>query len=133
MSELVIDAKVENLEQVNDFIAENLMGFPMKLLMQIDLVVEEVFVNIANYAYKEKTGKAKVTCELDSENSLLTLVFEDKGVPFDPLSKEDPDVTATAEEREIGGLGIFLTKKLMDEVRYENKDGKNILTLIKKL
>ena len=133
MSELVIDAKVENLEQVNDFIAENLMGFPMKLLMQIDLVVEEVFVNIANYAYKEETGKAKVICELDSENNLLTLVFEDKGVPFDPLSKEDPDVTATAEEREIGGLGIFLTKKLMDEVRYENKDGKNILTLIKKL
>ncbi|MBO5560161.1 MAG: ATP-binding protein, partial [Firmicutes bacterium] len=116
MSELVVDAKTENLEQVNDFIADNLMGCPMKLLMQIDLVVEEVFVNIANYAYKDKVGKAKVMCELDKENNLLTIVFEDKGVPFDPLSKEDPDITAGADEREIGGLGIFLTKKLMDEV-----------------
>ncbi len=133
MSELVVDAKTENLEQVNDFIADNLMGCPMKLLMQIDLVVEEVFVNIANYAYKDKVGKAKVMCELDKENNLLTIVFEDKGVPFDPLSKEDPDITAGADEREIGGLGIFLTKKLMDEVLYENKDGKNILKLIKKL
>ena len=133
MSELVVDAKTENLEQVNDFIADNLMGCPMKLLMQIDLVVEEVFVNIANYAYKDKVGKAKVMCELDKENNLLTIVFEDKGVPFDPLSKEDPDITAGADEREIGGLGIFLTKKLMDEVLYENKDGKNILKLIKYL
>lgn len=133
MSKLEIDAKTENLDQVNDFIADNLMGCPMKLLMQIDLVVEEVFVNIAHYAYKDAVGKAFITCKLDKENDLLTLIFEDEGVQFDPLAKDDPDITASAEEREIGGLGIFLTKKLMDDVSYERKDGKNILTLVKKL
>ncbi len=133
MSKLEIDAKVENLDRVNDFFADNLMGCPMKLLMQIDLVVEEVFVNIAHYAYKDTVGKAWITCELDKENNILTLVFEDEGMQFDPLAKEDPDITASAEEREIGGLGIFLTKKLMDDVSYEYRDGKNILTLAKKL
>ena len=133
MSEIIVDAKTENLETINDFIADNLMGCPMKLLMQIDLVVEEVFVNIANYAYKDKNGKAKISCDLNPETNLLTIVFEDDGIPFDPLAKDDPDITASAEEREIGGLGIFLTKKLMDEVNYENKNGKNILTLVKKI
>ncbi|MBQ8942272.1 MAG: ATP-binding protein [Firmicutes bacterium] len=133
MSKLEIDAKVENLDRVNDFFADNLMGCPMKLLMQIDLVVEEIFVNIAHYAYKDAVGKAWITCELDKENNILTLVFEDEGMQFDPLAKEDPDITASAEEREIGGLGIFLTKKLMDDVSYEYRDGKNILTLAKKL
>ncbi len=133
MSKLEIDAKTENLDRVNDFIADNLMGCPMKLLMQIDLVVEEVFVNIAHYAYKDAVGKAWITCGLDKENNLLTIIFEDEGVQFDPLAKDDPDITASAEEREIGGLGIFLTKKLMDDVSYERKDGKNILTLVKKL
>ena len=133
MSKLEIDAKTENLDKVNDFIADNLMGCPMKLLMQIDLVVEEVFVNIAHYAYKDAVGKAWITCGLDKENNLLTIIFEDEGVQFDPLAKDDPDITASAEEREIGGLGIFLTKKLMDDVSYERKDGKNILTLVKKL
>ena len=133
MSKLEIDAKTENLDRVNDFIADNLMGCPMKLLMQIDLVVEEVFVNIAHYAYKDAVGKAWITCGLDKENNLLTIIFEDEGVQFDPLAKDDPDITASAEEREIGGLGIFLTKKLMDDVSYERKDGKNKLTLVKKL
>ena len=133
MSAIEIDAKVENLEQLNDFIADKLMGCPMKLLMQIDLVVEEIFVNIASYAYKDGGGKARVSCDLDKEKNLLTLVFEDEGVPFDPLAKEDPDITASAEEREIGGLGILLTKKLMDDVSYKNEGGKNILTLVKKL
>ena len=105
----------------------------MKLLMQTQLAVEEIFVNIAHYAYKDKTGEVNVLCELDKEKNLFTIIFEDTGIPFDPLKREDPDVTATAEERNIGGLGIFLTKKLMDEVSYENKDGKNILTLMKKL
>ena len=133
MSWFEVDAKVENLEKVNDYIADKLMGCPMKLLMQIDLVVEEIFVNIANYAYKDGEGKVRISCEVDEEKKLFTAVFEDDGVPFDPLAKEDPDITASADEREIGGLGIFLTKKLMDEVSYENKDGVNKLTIIKKL
>ena len=133
MNQLKTEAKTENLELINDFLAENLIGCPMKLLMQTQLAVEEKFVNIAHYAYKDKTGEVNVLCELDKEKNLFTIIFEDTGIPFDPLKREDPDVTATAEERNIGGLGIFLTKKLMDEVSYENKDGKNILTLMKKL
>lgn len=133
MNQLNIAAKTENLEIVNDFLAENLIGCPMKLLMQTQLAVEEIFVNISHYAYKDKTGEVNVLCELDKEKNLFTIIFEDTGIPFDPLKRDDPDVTATAEERNIGGLGIFLTKKLMDEVHYENKDGKNILTLIKKI
>ena len=133
MNQLKIAAKTENLEIVNDFLAEKLIGCPMKLLMQTQLAVEEIFVNISHYAYKDKTGEVNVLCELDKEKNLFTIIFEDNGIPFDPLKREVPDVTATAEERNIGGLGIFLTKKLMDEVSYENKDGKNILTLMKKL
>lgn len=133
MSKLVIDARPQNLEQVNDFIADNLMGCSMKLLLQIDLVVEEIFVNIANYAYGDAEGKVTIECEVDSEKKMLKLVFEDEGEPFDPLAKDDPDISASAEDREIGGLGIYLSKKLMDDARYENKDGKNILTLLKKL
>ncbi|MBQ6554597.1 MAG: ATP-binding protein [Firmicutes bacterium] len=133
MNQLKTEAKTENLEIINDFLAENLIGCPMKLLMQTQLAVEEIFVNIAHYAYKDKTGDVNVLCELDKEKNLFTIIFEDTGIPFDPLKRDDPDVTATAEERDIGGLGIFLTKKLMDEVSYENKDGKNILTLIKKI
>ncbi len=133
MNTLETEAKIENLDTVNDFIADNLMGCPMKLLMQIDLVVEEIFVNIANYAYGDKNGKVWISCELDSETNMLTIVFEDKGIPFDPLSKDDPDITAPIEERPIGGLGIFITKKLMDEATYKNEKGKNILKLVKKL
>ena len=133
MNQLKTEAKTENLEIINDFLAENLIGCPMKLLMQTQLAVEEIFVNIAHYAYKDKTGDVNVLCELDKEKNLFTIIFEDTGIPFDPLKRDDPDVTATAEERDIGGLGIFLTKKLMDEVHYENKDGKNILMLIKKI
>ena len=133
MNQLKTEAKTENLDIVNDFLEENLIGCPIKLLMQTQLAVEEIFVNIAHYAYKDKTGEVCVSCELDKEKNLFTIIFEDTGIPFDPLKREDPDVTASAEERDIGGLGIFLTKKLMDEVSYENKDGKNILTLMKKL
>ena len=133
MNQLKIAAKTENLEIVNDFLAEKLIGCPMKLLMQTQLAVEEIFVNISHYAYKDKTGEVNVLCELDKEKNLFTIIFEDTGIPFNPLKRDDPDVTATAEERNIGGLSIFLTKKLMDEVHYENKDGKNILTLIKKI
>ena len=133
MNQLKTEAKTENLENVNNFLTENLIGCPMKVLMQTELAVEEIFVNIEHYAYKDETGEVWVSCELDKEKNLFTIIFEDTGIPFDPLKRDDPDVTASAEERDIGGLGIFLTKKLMDEVRYENRDGKNILTLIKKL
>ncbi|MBR1736867.1 MAG: ATP-binding protein [Firmicutes bacterium] len=134
MSRLEVDAKIENLDRVNEFISDNIIDCPVKDAMQIELVVEEIFVNIAHYAYEGKgDGKAWVNCEFDEDKRLLEIIFEDKGIPFNPLEKEDPDVTASAEEREIGGLGIFLTKKLMDEVKYEYKDDCNILTVVKKL
>ena len=117
------------------FVDEHLeeAGCPMKAQMQIDLAVEEIFINIANYAYRPNKGNATIRVEV-SENPLqVALTFVDRGVPYDPLARQDPDITLPAEQREIGGLGIFLVKQTMDDVTYEYKDGQNILTLKKSL
>ena len=133
MKELDILAKTENLDAVTDFVNEQLeaAGCPMKILMQIDLAVEEIFVNIANYAYSPEEGPATVRVQTDSEKSTVDITFIDHGVPYDPLAKQDPDVTLSAEQRAIGGLGIFMVKKSMDDVTYEYRDGHNILTIKK--
>lgn len=133
MKELDIVAKTENLDAVTDFVNEQLeaAGCPMKILMQIDLAVEEIFVNIANYAYSPHEGPATVRVQTDSEKSTVDITFIDHGVPYDPLAKQDPDVTLSAEQRAIGGLGIFMVKKSMDDVTYEYRDGHNILTIKK--
>ena len=133
--ELEVEAAVENLSQVAEFVDGHLeeAGCPLKAQMQIDIAVEEIFVNIAHYAYNPEVGKATVRVEVTEEPVTVTITFVDQGIPYDPLAKEDPDVTLSAEEREIGGLGIFMTKKTMDDVSYEYKDGQNILTLKKKL
>lgn len=133
MKELDIVAKTENLDAVTDFVNEQLeaAGCPMKILMQIDLAVEEIFVNIANYAYSPQEGPATVRVQTDSEKSTVDITFIDHGVPYDPLAKQDPDVTLSAEQRAIGGLGIFMVKKSMDDVTYEYRDGHNILTIKK--
>ena len=133
--ELVVEALPENLPQVQSFVRELLekASCPMKTLMQIDVIVEEVFVNIAHYAYGTERGKAVVRAEISGKPPVVTITFTDRGVPYDPLAREDPDVTLPAEQRQIGGLGIYMTKKMMDEVRYEYRDGRNILTLKKKL
>ena len=132
---LELDARIENLDQVMGFIdgilEEN--DCPMKEMMQIDVAVEEIFVNIAHYAYSPEVGKAVVTAAFDSDNAIISVSFEDKGTPFNPLEKDDPDVSLSAEDRQIGGLGIFMVKKSMDDVLYERKDGKNILTLVKRI
>jgi len=101
--------------------------------MQLEIAVEELFVNIAHYAYNPEVGSATVRVEMQQDpiSAIITLI--DRGVPYDPLAKEDPDVTLSADEREIGGLGIYMVKKSMDAVTYEYKDGQNILTLKKKL
>ena len=101
--------------------------------MQIGLAVEEVFVNIAQYAYGNGSGKAKVRVEVDREPIAVKITFIDHGMPYDPLAHKDPDITLSAEDREVGGLGIFLTKKSMDDVNYEYRNGQNILTLKKNL
>lgn len=130
-----MDAAIENLPEVLSFIELQLeeMDCPLKAQMRIAVAAEEVFVNIASYAYAPGSGQATVGVELEEGANQVRLTFVDSGMPFDPLQKEDPDVSLPAEERQIGGLGIFMTKKTMDDVRYEYKDGKNNLTLIKKL
>lgn len=133
MAELNLEAKVENLDQVLGFVDEEMekYGCPMKVMMQVDIAVEEIFVNIARYAYHPEIGQATVKVDVKEEPLSVTIIFMDGGVPYDPLKKEDPDVTLSAEERQIGGLGIFMVKKSMDHVSYEYRDGKNILTIKK--
>ena len=134
-SELLIEAAADKLPEVSAFVEEKLedMGCPMKTQMQIGVAVEEIFINIASYAYAPETGTASVRVELCPDPRRVTITFTDQGIPYDPIAKEDPDVTLSAEERQIGGLGIFMTKKIMDEMRYEYRDGSNILTLVKNL
>ena len=135
MKELDIEALVDNLDKVMEFVDAELedANCPMKIQMQIDLAVEEIFVNIANYAYDPETGPATVRVEVDPDGSAVRITFIDHGVPYDPLAKSDSDITQAADERQIGGLGIFLVKKTMDDIRYEYVNGSNILTLKKNL
>ena len=132
--ELDIEATVENLAAVTAFVDERLekVGCPMKAQMQIDVAVEEIFINIAKYAYHPETGRATVRVEVGDDPVQVRITFLDHGKPYDPLAKDDPDVTLAAEDRPIGGLGIFMVKQSMDDVKYEYKDGTNILTLTKK-
>lgn len=130
---LTTDADKSKLPEVNLFIDSFLerAGCSMKAQMQIDLTVEEIFVNIASYSYGGGEGKASVGISLDGDE--VTIVFVDSGIPYDPLKKPDPDTTLSAAKRQIGGLGIFLVKKTMDSVEYEYIDGKNVLTIKKKI
>lgn len=133
--ELEIEAVQENLEEVLAFLGERLEAADCtpKARMQLEVAVEEIFVNIASYAYQPETGKAKVRVEVSGDPVGVMITFVDHGVPYDPLAKEDPDVSLSADEREIGGLGIFMTKQLMDDVVYEYKDGQNILRIKKSI
>ena len=130
--ELILPARVENLEQFQAFVAERIgEDCSPKAQMQLDLAVEEIFINIASYAYAPGEGDAALRVEAAPD--AVTLTFRDRGIPYDPLEKEDPDVNVLAGDRQIGGLGIFLTKQIMDEAHYEYRDGQNVLTLKKYL
>ena len=133
MKEMTLEATVANLDAVIDFVSEELIGLgcPAKTLMQIQLAVEEVYVNIANYAYAPGQGPATILMEVSDEERKISFTFIDRGFPYNPLEKEDADVTLPAEQRKIGGLGIYLVKQSMDELNYEYKDGKNIFTISK--
>ena len=135
MNELTLEAKTENLDKVLSFVDGHLeeQECPMKTQMQIDIAVEELFVNIAHYAYNPEVGPVTIRVEVQKEPLAVTITFIDHGVPYDPLAKEDPDITLSAEERQIGGLGIFMVKKSMDDIAYEYKDGQNILYIKKKI
>ena len=135
MKELTLAATVENIDVVTDFVNEQLEALecPMKAQMQIDIAIDEIFSNIAHYAYDPKVGEATVRVEVAEEPLSVIITFIDGGVPYDPLSAGDPDVTLSAEERTIGGLGIFMVKKSMDEITYHYEGGKNILSIRKKI
>ena len=135
MKELTLPATIENIETVIDFVNGQLeeIKCPLKARMQIDIAIDELFGNIAHYAYNPETGPATVRVEVTEEPIAVVITFIDRGVPYDPLKKEDPDITLSAEERAIGGLGIFMVKKTMDEISYEYKDGKNILRIKKNM
>ena len=129
--ELEVEAVDENLDKVNEFVEESLkaIGCKQRLINQMLLATEEVFVNIAHYAYKPKTGMA--TIKVLEHNKMVKLVFIDSGKAYNPLDKKDPDITLSADDREIGGLGVFMTKKIADGAFYRRKEGKNILILEK--
>ena len=135
MTELTIAATVENIEAVTDFVNEQLeaLDCPMKAQMQIDIAIDELFGNIAHYAYNPEIGQATVRVEVIEDPLAVTITFIDNGVPYDPLAKEDPDTTLSIEDREIGGLGIYMVKKSMDDIAYEYKNGQNILIIKKNL
>ena len=133
--ELTIEATVENLPQVMAFLEQQLeeADCPLKAQMQLTVAAEEIFVNIAHYAYAPGTGEATVRLEITDDPAAASVTFMDGGIPFNPLAKPDPDVSLSAEERGIGGLGIYMVKKSMDDVRYAYRDGQNVLTLVKGL
>ena len=134
-TEITVDAIAENNDKVIDFINGILAEAECskKAIVQLDVAVEEIFVNIAHYAYAPGSGKARIIVEVLKDSSAVRITFIDSGKPYDPLAKQDPDITLSSEERKIGGLGIYIVKKSMDEVTYEYKDGCNNLSIFKKI
>ncbi len=133
MKELNLTASDDTLYTVLDEVREMLVtaGATEDQIIPITIAVEEVYVNIAHYAYGGKPGEAIVGMEIEQEPRAIKLVFKDRGIPYNPLEKEDPDITLSAEERGIGGLGIFMVKNTMDKVEYEYSGGQNILSMEK--
>lgn len=133
MKTLTIQADIKNLGKVLSFIEESLenTGCSIKTGMQISIAVEELFVNIAHYAYVPDTGEVTISIEIHDDPGMAEITFTDRGIPYDPLEKDDPDISLSAEKRKIGGLGIYMVKKSMDLMKYEYTDGCNIVTICK--
>ncbi|MBQ6395637.1 MAG: SpoIIE family protein phosphatase [Atopobiaceae bacterium] len=133
--ELTIEATVDNIDEVTEFVNSELEAYdcPHKALIQIDIAIDELFGNIANYAYDPDTGPATVRVEVEEDPLSVIITFIDNGKPYDPLAAEEPDITLSADDRPIGGLGIFLVRKTMDDVSYEYKNGQNILRIRKNM
>ncbi len=134
MKERTVDARTESLPEILSFVGAELeaMDCPEGTRKQLFIVIDEVFANIAGYAYAGGEGSVTVRLEAEAEPRAAALTFLDSGVPFDPLTKEAPDTSLKARERKIGGLGIFMVRKLTDEVSYAYADGKNTLTIKKR-
>jgi anti-sigma regulatory factor (Ser/Thr protein kinase) len=126
---LKLTARVENLRRVMESVSNcaRVQDFDQKKIQKIELAVEEALVNIFNYAYPAGPGEVEVNCRADHDHFLIEII--DSGIPFDMTSLPDPDLTANVDDREIGGLGIYLIKKMVDEVRYDRESGRNILSL----
>lgn len=133
MKELTVDAVMDSIPAVTEFVDEQLEQYhcPMKAQAQIDIAIDELFSNIVHYAYHPEVGPATVRVEVLEKPLSVVITFIDQGVPYDPLSKTDPDVTLPADDREPGGLGIYIVKKNMSDITYEYKNGKNILRIRK--
>lgn len=135
MAELTVEAKVGNIERVTEFVNDELavIACPARIRVQIDVAIDELFSNIAQYAYGPQGGPATVRVEVLEEPPAVVVTFVDHGVPFDPLARRDPDMTLPLDQRGVGGLGIFMVKRTMDDVQYEYRDGSNILRILKHL
>ena len=135
MKQMTLPARRRNIPLIIDFVNRELesLGCSRKTEAQIDIAIDELYSNIANYGYEEDDGEVTVTLDTDTVPRTVTISFTDEGKPFNPLERADPDVTLSAKERKIGGLGIYMVKKSMDDVSYEYKAGKNILTIRKTL
>ena len=133
MKSITVEAKIENVDKVTEFVNEVLEDkeCPLKVQMQLDVAIDEIFGNIAYYAYGKGSGNATIQIEIEKNLPGIVLTFIDQGMPYNPLENKEPDITLDIEEREIGGLGIFLVKKTMDALSYEYVDGQNVLTLKK--
>ena len=134
MQKLKVAATKESLEVVTAFLDQvlDMSDCPLKTRLQIDLALEEMYINIANYAYAPGTGDMELQAGFNDEGNEVILILKDQGIPYDPLAKADPDVSLPADKRKIGGLGIFLVKKTMDSMSYVRQDGYNIVTMTKR-
>ena len=132
---ITLPATVENIAKITAFVEGRMeeKDCPLKQIMQVSMAVDEVMANVAMYAYAPGTGDVTVAVDFDDGSRTVSITFIDRGVAFDPLAKEDPDVTLPAEQRKIGGLGIFLVKKTMDDVAYRREGDKNVLCIKKKV
>ena len=135
MKKMKIEARREQLEQVLMFLEEELdtIEHTTKSKIQLFIAVEELFINIASYAYYPSEGDAEIIIDIDRDSKTVYVTFIDSGKPYNPLEREDPDVTLSAKERRIGGLGVFMVKKSMDYMNYEYEGGHNILKIGKKM
>lgn len=134
MKELTLQAVIENMPQLMLWLDSQLeaMDCPARAQVQLDIAADELFSNIANYAYEGSVGDVTVCLE-KLDPPAIRLTFVDQGKPYDPLQTEDPNTTLSAEQRQPGGLGIYMVKKSMDAMTYQYQDRKNILTILKKL
>ena len=135
MPEVTVEAVKGSIPEVTEFVDAELerIGCPMKANMQIDICIDEIFANIANYAYGSRTGSATVRLDFDEAERLLSLTFIDSGEPFDPTNTPEPDITSPLEERPIGGLGLFMVKNMVDAMEYRREEGRNVLTIRKRV